>query len=135
MANNHTYEREESTRGRRDTSKAMAIRQPTLRTPTIQILPPPAIYDAAVVMGVEKANMPWWVHGSSAVVGAIRSGCEQATIEQLDFVDPAVLLGPHTFGTGKQQPKMSQMLHYGRPHLGSQRSILRMDFRSTTMSI
>ncbi|EIE26976.1 hypothetical protein COCSUDRAFT_46302 [Coccomyxa subellipsoidea C-169] len=60
MALPHTYEREESTRGRRDTSKAVAVRQPTLRTPTIQLLPPPAIYDAAVRMGEEKANMPWW---------------------------------------------------------------------------
>lgn len=59
MALPHTYEREESTRGRRDTSKAVAVRQPTLRTPTIQLLPPPAIYDAAVRMGEEKANMPW----------------------------------------------------------------------------
>ena len=56
-----TYEREESTRGRRDTSKASQVAQPTLRTPTIQILPPPAIYDAAVKMGAEKAQMPWWV--------------------------------------------------------------------------
>lgn len=56
-----TYEREESTRGRRDTSKAAQVAQPVLRTPTIQILPPPAIYDAAVKMGAEKAQMPWYV--------------------------------------------------------------------------
>ncbi|CAL5221104.1 g3237 [Coccomyxa viridis] len=59
MSDRH-IERVESTRGRRDTAKAEFIPQPSVRTPVIAFLPPPSIYDAAVRMGVEKANMPAW---------------------------------------------------------------------------
>jgi hypothetical protein len=59
MATLQNYSREDSTRGRRDTSRAQVIPQPTVRTPVIAFLPPPSIYDAAVKMGVEKANLSW----------------------------------------------------------------------------
>lgn len=57
----HGYSREDSTRGRRDTARAQPVAQPGVRTPVIGFLPPPSIYDSAVKMGVEKANLSWCV--------------------------------------------------------------------------